>query len=270
MAPRVGIEPTTNRLTGDRSTSELPRNSVLVKDAKIIAKLGYFAKMFDNITSMKKQSFDKKAEKIGLSPKEIQVLRKLNTPIKIQDFLDTLAINWEKNGDTQMSPRRVLREKKAHCLEGAVLAALTLWLHGQEAFILDLKAKGDDSHVVALYQQNGYWGAISKSNHATSRFRDPIFQNLRELALSYFHEYFNDKNGRKALISYSSKPFNLKKLTAGWVTAEKNLGFLNDLLENSSHTPIIPKGNKKFIRSADKMERKAGRLIEWRKTHSKT
>src|SRR3954471_11918592 len=102
----------------------------------------------------------------NLTKDELKVLRKLNTPIKIQDFLDTLPINFEKLGDTQMSPRRVLREKKAHCIEGALLAATALWLHGKEPLLLDLKAvPHDDDHVVALYKINGLWGAISKTNH---------------------------------------------------------------------------------------------------------
>jgi hypothetical protein len=152
----------------------------------------------------------------NLTKSELKILRKLNTPIKIQDFLDTLPINFEKRGDTQMSPRKVLREKKAHCIEGALLAAAALWIAGEEPLLMDLKAMPhDDDHVVALYKINGLWGAISKTNHATVRFRDPIYRTVRELALSYFHEYFLDKDskkakaGQKVLYSYS-KPFNLE------------------------------------------------------------
>lgn len=200
----------------------------------------------------------------GLNDRELSILKKHNTPIKIQDLLDSLPINWEKNGDTQMSPRRVLRDRKAHCLEGALLAALVLWINGDQPLLLDLKARGDDSHVVALYRRNGYWGAISKSNHASIRFRDPIYKNLRELVLSYFHEYFSDKTGKKALVSYSAKPFDLRKLNSSWITSEKNLGFLNHLLEDSKHISIVPKKNQKLIRLADKMERRAGKLREWK------
>jgi hypothetical protein len=200
----------------------------------------------------------------GLTKSELTILRKLNTPIKIQDFLDTLPINFEKDGETHMSPRRVLREKKAHCIEGALLAATALWLHDQEPLLLDLKAfPHDDDHVVALYKINGLWGAISKTNHATVRFRDPIFKTVRELALSYFHEYFLNKNGKKVLYSYS-KPVNLKRLGHEWITREDELWDIEDVLENTKHFEFFPKKNKPFIREADAMERKAGELLEWK------
>ncbi len=212
----------------------------------------------------------------NLTAAELKILRKLDTPIKIQDFLDTLPINFEKKGDTHMSPRRVLKVKRAHCIEGALLAAVALWLHGKEPLLLDLKAMPhDDDHVVALYKINGLWGAISKTNHATVRFRDPVYRTVRELALSYFHEYFLDKNirpskrglvraGTKVLYSYS-KPFNLKKLGADWITSEDDLWDLALALDESPHIPLFPKKQKKFIRKADKMEQKAGKLMEWKK-----
>jgi hypothetical protein len=199
----------------------------------------------------------------NLSTSELATVRKLNTPIKIQDFLDSLRINFEKKGETVMSPRRVLREKKAHCLEGALLAAAALWFHGAPPLLLDLKAApADDDHVVALYKINGLWGAISKTNHATVRFRDPIYRTIRELALSYFHEYFLNKNGQKVLYSYS-KPFNLKRFGNDWITSEKELWHIARELDDSPHTRLYPQKNKKYIRKADAMERKAGRLLEW-------
>lgn len=207
----------------------------------------------------------------GLTKEEFKTLRKLNTPIKIQDFLDSIPVNFEKNGDTQMSPRRVLRAQKAHCIEGALLAALALWIAGETPLLLDLKAMPhDDDHVVALYKINGLWGAISKTNHATVRFRDPIYRTVRELALSYFHEYFLDKHGptakagQKVLHSYS-KPFNLKRLGTDWITAEDDLWDLAYDLDTSPHYRLYPAKNKKYIRKADSMERKAGKLTEWKK-----
>ncbi len=111
----------------------------------------------------------------GLAKSELTTLKKLSTPIKIQDYLDSLPINWEHGGETYMSPRRVLREKKAHCLEGALLAACALWIAGKKPLLLDLKTSGDEDHVVALYREGGRWGAISKNNHVTLRFRDPVY-----------------------------------------------------------------------------------------------
>ncbi len=200
----------------------------------------------------------------NLSKKEISILKKLSTPAKIQDFLNTLPFNFEKKGETYMSPRRVLKEKTAHCFEGALLASLALYIHKQEPLILDLKTEApDQDHVIALYKKNGYWGAISKTNHSVLRFRDPIYKNIRELALSYFHEYFLNKNGKKTLVSYS-KPFDLRKYK-DWITSEEELQNIVDDLDNSQHFTIVPAKNKKFIRNAEKIERVTGSITEWKK-----
>ncbi len=205
-----------------------------------------------------------------LTKEEENTLRKLSTPIKIQDFLDAIPMNHEKKGETHFSPRRVLREKKAHCIEGALLAATALWLHGEEPLVMDLVGKPHDyDHVVALYKRNGYWGAISKTNHATIRFRDPVYKTLRELALSYFHEWFMNTNGEKTLVSFS-KPLNLKKLGTDWITAEEDFFEIDDALDALPHFPLVPKGNERFIRKADPMELEAGRLIEWKESDRRT
>jgi hypothetical protein len=206
----------------------------------------------------------------GLSKIELIILKKLSTPIKIQNFLDAMPINWEHKGETYMSVRRILREKKMHCLEGAFLAAAALYLKGEKPLLMDLKTDGsDDDHVVALYKRNNHWGAISKTNHATLRFRDPIYKTLRELAVSYFHEYFNNHTGKKVLVSYS-KPFNLKKFGTKWIIANEDLFDIMEAIDDSKHLKIFPKKNAKFIRRADKMEKKAGRLIEWKKINPRT
>jgi len=199
----------------------------------------------------------------GLSTSEFSILKKLSSPQKIQDFLDTLPFNFEKNGDTYMSPQRVLKEKKAHCIEGAMLAATALLIQGEKALLLDLKAHpGDMDHVVALYKKNGYWGAISKTNHAVLRFRDPIYKTIRELVLSYFHEYFLNTTGKKTLRGYSN-PLNLKKFGNKWITAKEDLWIIADALDDAKHFPFVPEKNKKLIRNAIEIERKAGSIIEW-------
>jgi hypothetical protein len=135
---------------------------------------------------------------IDFAAKERKVLLSLTTPAKIQDFLDSLPMNHEKGGETHRSARAALRARKAHCVEGAFIAALALMLHGEQPLVLDLVAKEhDDDHIVALYKRNGCWGAVSKTNHATIRFRDPVYRTIRELALSYFHEWFMNSTGRR-------------------------------------------------------------------------
>lgn len=204
----------------------------------------------------------------GLTIAEYRLLSSLSTPIRIQDYLDTLPMNWEKHGDTHMSPRRVLREQKAHCIEGALLAVTALWIHGERPLIMNLSpkmGKGDDDHVVALYKRKGLWGAISKTNHATLRFRDPIYRTLRELALSYFHEWFLNTTGEKVLECYS-RPLDMRRFGTEWITTERDLWDVADVLSEQQHYFFVPKGTWQYVRTADSMERKAGTLIEWKKT----
>ena len=206
----------------------------------------------------------------GLTREEERILRKLNTPAKIQDFLDSLPMNHEKRGETYLSPRRVLREKKAHCLEGALLAAAALWIRGQEPLLMDFRTlPKDEDHVVALYRINGYWGAISKTNHAILRFRDPIYRTPRELAVSYFNEYYMFETGEKTLREYST-PFNLKRLGTTWITAEEDLLEIAEAVDDARHFPLVPKKNLKHLRRADSMEIRAGRLIEWKPSDRRT
>ena len=206
----------------------------------------------------------------GLNKKELSILKKLNTPQKIQDFLDSMPTNNEKQGETCMSPRRVLKEGKAHCMEGAMLGATALMLQGQKPLIMSLKvAKGDFYHAVVLFKQNGYWGAISKTNHAVLRYRDPIYKNNREVALSYFHEYFLTSTGKKTLRGYS-KPVNLKKFGTKWITSEDDLWNITETIYDTIHLDIIPKGSEKYIRNAEPLERKAASIMQWQKNDTRT
>ena len=198
-----------------------------------------------------------------LSYLELKLLKSLSTPFSIQNFIDTLQINFEKEGETLQSPRRVLKSKKVHCMEAALLAAAALWLSGKEPLLLDLKADGiDEDHVLALYKINGCWGAISKSNHATLRFRDPVYRTPREIALSYFHEYLDGNRLKKSLRSYS-KPFDLRRLGTKWITAEEDLWDIAVMLDDSPHFRLFPKQNETLLRLPDNMERKTEALREW-------
>jgi hypothetical protein len=119
------------------------------------------------------------------------VLQRLDTPHKIQAYLNGIPQNFEPDGQTALSVREVLRQRRSHCIEGGMLAAAALWVHGERPLLLDLSAENDYDHVVALFRRNGCWGAISKTNHYALRYRDPVYRTLRELAISYFHEYAN-------------------------------------------------------------------------------
>ena len=196
--------------------------------------------------------------------KELRILRKLNTPAKIQDYLNKLKINFEEHGETCMSPRMVLRTGKAHCMEGAMLAAAALRLHGHPPLVVDLTSTPEDyDHVLAVFKQHGFWGAITKTNHAVLRYREPIYKTIRELVMSYFHEYFDDK-GKKNMRSFSM-PVNLTRFDRiNWMTTEEDVWKIPKYLDTVSHKPILTRAQLANLRKADKIEIKAGKLVEWK------
>ncbi|HEX4682090.1 MAG TPA: hypothetical protein VH277_05240 [Gemmatimonadaceae bacterium] len=194
---------------------------------------------------------------------ELRRLQRLETPRRVQDFLDAIPINHERRRETCSSALTALRRNSAHCMEGALVAALALWFQGHPPLLLDLKtSRHDVDHVVALYRRGGYWGAITKTNHAVLRFREPIYRDPRELAASYFHEYFlND--GRKTLRSFS-RPYDLRQHGTDWVTRDDDLWDIQDALDRSPHVSLIDRSRIAGLRRADAIEIRAGRLVEWR------
>ena len=204
-----------------------------------------------------------------LTPRERQLFNRLDTPQKIQNFLDTLPANFELDGDTHMSPRRVLRTRVAHCTEGALLAAACLAFHGRDAYLLDLRSlPSDQDHVVTLFRERGLWGAISKTNHVVLRWRDPIYKSPRELAMSFAHEYYL-KSGRKSLVAIS-KPFRVTRYApARWVTAEENLDWLIVALDDSPHLALAPKAALRGQRRATAFEREVTDRPEWTTPHKR-
>ncbi len=196
---------------------------------------------------------------------ETRLFAGLDSPKKIQDFLETLSVNFEKDGETCRSPRLVLRHKSAHCMEGAMLAAAILEFHGHKPLVLDLRSvkPHDDDHVVAVFRQFGCWGAISKTNHAVLRYREPVYKTIRELALSFFHEYFLD-SGKKTLREYSD-PFDLRYFNRlKWRTADRELFEIPQRLDSIRHYKLLFSAQIRNLRKADPIEIKAGRLTDWK------
>ena len=185
----------------------------------------------------------------GLDAAETRTLKALKTPEKIQHFLDhDIAYNKEPDGDTVRSPRRVLRDRVAHCFEGALFAAAALRVQGFPPLLLDLEAVRDVDHVLAVFKQHGHWGAIAKSNYSGLRFREPVYRSLRKLVMSYFEHYFNHSR-EKTLRNYS-RPVNLSRFDRiGWMTAEEDLWAINDHLANLPHVPLLRNGTyRRFAR----------------------
>jgi len=180
----------------------------------------------------------------------LRTLRSLNTPVKIQKFIDGLTYQY---ADTAGSPRRVLRERRGHCLEGALLAAAALRVNGRPPLVMDLESVRDDDHVVALYRERGLWGGIAKSNYAGLRFRAPVYRTLRELALSYFEHYYNLR-GERTLRAYSVA-VDLSRLDARhWMTDEEEVWSVPELLIAARHYPIVP---DKVARALPRMDRRS-------------
>ena len=164
-------------------------------------------------------------------------LRSLNTPAKIQKFLDALLTSTRTRRGLR---RRVLRERAGHCMEGALLAAAALRVNGHPPLLMDLEAVRDDDHVVALYREHGLWGGIAKSNYAGLRFRAPIYRTLRELALSYFEHYYNLR-GERTLRAYSGA-VNLARFDRQhWMTSEEDVWCVPEYLAEVRHYPLFPK-----------------------------
>ncbi|MCE9541681.1 hypothetical protein K8R03_03975 [Candidatus Kaiserbacteria bacterium] len=200
-----------------------------------------------------------------LTSPEKKLFSRLSTPRKVQDYLDTLPVNFELKGETYMSPRTMLDSGVAHCFEGATFAAAVFAYHGREPLLMDLQTTGDDEdHVVALFQENGFWGAVSKTNHGILRYRDAVYATPRELAMSYFHEYYLE-NGAKTLRHYS-KPYDLSQFNpTRWVTSPESLEWLVDKLDWCRHFPVAPKKNLTQLRAVSKLERRNLKHTEWAK-----
>jgi hypothetical protein len=189
-------------------------------------------------------------EKFGFSDADLRTLRALNTPSKIQRFVDGIEYDY---ADTARSPRRALRERRGHCLEGALLAAAALRVQGHPPLVMDLEAVRDDDHVVALYRERGLWGSIAKSNFAGLRFRSPVYRTLRELALSYFESYYNLR-GERTLRSYSVA-VNLARLDdREWMTCDKDVWCVPECLIAARHYPILP---HKVARTLPRLDRRS-------------
>ncbi|MFI5000230.1 MAG: hypothetical protein ACHQK9_10175 [Reyranellales bacterium] len=205
---------------------------------------------------------------LGLSAAEGRALLALDTPQRIQEFVIGLHANFERGGDTLRSVKGVLRHRQAHCIEAAFTAACALWLHGDPPLLMDLTAKGDSDHVVALFRRGRCWGAISKSNHVWLRWRDPVYRSLRELAMSYFHEYTNKH--RKTLRTYSV-PVDLRRFPAArWVSNPEDCWEVGAALDDVRHYRLISSAQARRLATRDATELRADNLVQYESRDRRT
>jgi len=204
-------------------------------------------------------------EDVRLTRAEFTILRRLDAPQRIQLFLNGIPANHEIGGETILSVREVLRQRRAHCIEAAFVAACALWIHGAPPLLMFMDCDtSDHPHVLALFRRGRHWGAISKHNGAQLRYRDPVYRSLRELAMSYFHEYF-DRRGRKTLRSYSAA-FDMRHIDpALWVTCDKACQQANDRLTALRRYPLISNRQKRLLARRDAFERDVAKIVEYPK-----
>jgi len=186
--------------------------------------------------------------------RELRALRALRTPAGIQRFLDSLDYHL---ADTSWSPRRVLRERTAHCLEGAIFAAAALRVLGFPPLLLDMEAKQDTDHVIAIFKVRGHWGAVAQSNYAGCRWREPVYRSLRELAMSYFEDYYNMR-GERSMRTYS-RPVNLARFDKRhWMTSENNIWFIAEYLCDIPHIRLLKPAQERSLSRVDRRSFEAG------------
>lgn len=199
---------------------------------------------------------------LGLLPQHAETLARLESPEAIQDYVSDIPMNFEPDGDTCMPVAETLRTYRAHCIEGAMVAAAALWMGGAPPLLMDMQATEDDDHVIALFRWRGCWGAISKTNHVWVRWRDPVYRTLRELAMSYFHEYVNTEN-IKTLRNYSAS-FDLSRHDPRiWVAGRDSCWDLAGALDQSRHYPLLTPAQSRRLKARDAIEKKADKIVQY-------
>lgn len=192
----------------------------------------------------------------SFSPAELRFLRSLSTPHKVQRFLDSIPYHV---AGTAFSPRMVIEQRTAHCLEGAIFAAAALRVNGHPPLLLDLEGKRDSDHVIAVFRENSCWGAVAISNFSGLRYRPPVYRSLRELAMSYFNDYFNLQRQRS--LRTFSQPVNLARFDPKrWMTREDNVWFIAEYLCDIPHTKLLTPKQEKVLTPIDNRTLAAGKL----------
>lgn len=194
---------------------------------------------------------------VRLQVSERKILDGLNTPFKIQSYLDSVHYSED---EFYRCPMRVLRDRKAHCFDGGLFAAMALRRLGHPPLILELIPNGrDDDHILALFKKDGHWGAVAQSNFTGLRFREPVYRSLRELVMSYFEDYFNAA-GEKTLTAYRG-PINLKVFDRlEWMSSDAGLESLAAAMDRYRIRPLLTKEMSASLSPVDDLSLQAGML----------
>jgi len=198
------------------------------------------------------------------SAEEMRFFMTLDTPGKVQDFLDSIPMNHEVKEETFFSALETLRQNCGHCVEGAMLGAYILSLHGHPPYMMDMCAHDDDSHNIIPFRVKGKWGALSVSNHASLRYRNPVYKTIRELMMSYIDDYMNGK-GERSLVGYTM-PLNLAVVFGPrWATRRGEVWEIGQFGDAMKQYKLLEIEDLKQLRNADDMMQGSTVLQrEWR------
>ena len=193
-----------------------------------------------------------------LDKQQLEIFSSLGSPVQIQAFLDEIPYSAE---NANRCPLSVLRDRVAHCLDGALFAAAALRRIGYPPLVVDIfpEAGMDDDHVLAIYKREGHFGAVAKSNFVGLRFREAIYRTLRELVLSYFEDYYN-VNGQKTLRSYTL-PLNLKAFDkVGWMWSDAGVDAIEQHLSQMRRILVLTPQMVADLSPVDRLSYEAGML----------
>ena len=173
---------------------------------------------------------------------ERALIRRLNTPSKVQRWLNALPYNTEKDGETQHSFRPVVQLKTAHCMEAALFAAVVLEQHGYPPLVMSLASKDWLDHVIFIYRHDTGWGSVARSRDPGLHGRKPRFRSPRALAKSYYDGYV-DYTGRLRGFGVA----DLREAMGGydWRLTTKNVWSVEQMLIDLPHTKF-PSSDRRY------------------------
>jgi hypothetical protein len=187
--------------------------------------------------------------------RERALLRRLQSPPKVQAFLDSIDYSSDP---LYRCPRRVIADRKAHCVDGALFAAAAMRVHGHDPVIVWINAENDDGHLLAVFRRARLWGAVAKSNFVGLRYREAVYRSLRELIMSYFNDYFNAA-GQRSMRSYT-RPLDLRRFDAlRWMTTQEGVPpIIDQALDRLKVTSVAPPSALRRLTPVDRRTLNAG------------
>jgi hypothetical protein len=193
----------------------------------------------------------------AFTPAERRLIRRLNSPLRVQQFLNRLPYNTEPQGDTLRGFRQVVRRGTAHCLEAALFAACVLEQHGYPPLLLGLESADMLDHVIFVYRHRGRWGSVARSRDPGLHGRKPVFRSPRALAESYFDPYI-DFTGR--VTGYSVVHLRVMG-SYDWRFSRRNVWAVEKMLLGLPH--------RRIERSRGRVRREREKYRAYLKTHKK-